>query len=212
MKNIGIIGWERILPELATFFTALKMREKSQNDMAPFNLFLSGRPGTNKTVGITNLCQMLGYSVGKIDCSTLDDVAELAGVIDIHANRTQGISKIIEGELLNKDILILDEFLNAKPHVVPQFRLMLHRRLILLAKEVPMNIKCLIATANLSDDMDAGDANVLDSPTADRFAMLVHVPSFSDLNTDEQDAIIERSPQGDFGKTLAETVNAACAE
>jgi len=209
MKNIGIIGWERILPELATFFTALKMREKSQNDMAPFNLFLSGRPGTNKTVGITHLCQMLGYSVGKIDCSTLDDVAELAGVIDIHANRTQGISKIIEGELLNKDILILDEFLNAKPHVVPQFRLMLQRRLILLAKEVPMNIKCLIATANLSEDMDAGEANVLDSPTADRFAMLIKVPSFSELNADEKSAVIEKLWNSSFEKTLYETVEAA---
>ncbi|OHA04311.1 MAG: hypothetical protein A2934_01810 [Candidatus Sungbacteria bacterium RIFCSPLOWO2_01_FULL_47_10] len=206
------IGWERILPELATFFAALAVREKTNCDLAPFNLFLAGRPGANKTAGVLGLCTALGYSVGIIDCSTLDDVAELAGVTDIHANREHGIAQIIEGDLLNKDVLILDEFLNAKPHVVPQFRLMLQRKLILLAKEVPMNIKCLIATANLSDDMDAGDANVLDSPTADRFAMLVHVPSFSDLNTDEQDAIIERSPQGDFGKTLAETVNAACAE
>ena len=74
-----IIGWEKIMPELAAFFTALKMRTKNKNDLTPFNLFLSGRPGTNKTHGILHLCECLGFTVGIIDCSTLDDVAELAG-------------------------------------------------------------------------------------------------------------------------------------
>lgn len=185
---MNIIGWGKIIPQLAAFFAVLKRRP---NHLTPFNLFVSGRPGTNKTEGFEWLAKLLGYLVGLIDTSTLDDVSELAGVVDLHANRESGEAKVIEGELLKSDILILDEFLNCRPHVLPQFRLMLQGHLVLMGKKMPMTVRAIVGTGNLSTEMDAGEANHLDSPTADRFAMVVRVPTLSEMTPAEQEAILE---------------------
>ena len=55
-ESLNVIGWERIIPELATFFvTVKKVKEEGYKngliDLSPCNLFLTGLPGTNKTGG-----------------------------------------------------------------------------------------------------------------------------------------------------------------
>lgn len=194
-NDIRIVGWTRIVPQLSTFFSVLKRRP---NQLTPFNLFVSGAPGTNKSEGMQALCRFLSHTVSLVDSSTLDDVSELAGVIDLQANRERGESKLIEGQLLKTEILILDEFLNTRMHVVPQFRLLLQGLLVLMGQKVPMATKAIIGMGNLSEDMLVGQANLLDSPTADRFAMIVTVPSFSEMTPAEQEAILEDLPNGEF--------------
>jgi hypothetical protein len=213
-ETSDIFGWEIILPELASFFGVLEHRAQSEHAEVvgtPFNLFLHGRAGTNKTAGILKLVSHLDFSgrrlsIKKIDSSTVHDVAEMAGVVDLHANREEGIAKLIEGDLLKADVLLLDEFLNVQPHVAPQFRLFLQRVLVVLAREVEMQNKCLVATGNLSPDMNVGVANTLDDPTADRFAMLVTVPCFSNLSQGDQVAILERKQSSAFEDALQRQV------
>lgn len=185
---MNIIGWDRIIPQLAVFFATIDRRP---GGLSPFNLFLSGEPGSNKSEGALAIAELCQLTVQLVDCSTLDDVSELAGVVDLHANREKGEAKLIEGDLLKAQILVLDEFLNTRKHVVPQFRLMLQGKLVLLGKNVPVKIKAIVAAGNLSEDMKEGEAHVLDSPTADRFAMLVRVPALSELSVEHAAAIIE---------------------
>jgi MoxR-like ATPase len=185
---MNIIGWDRIIPQLAVFFATIDRRP---GGLSPFNLFLSGEPGSNKSEGALAIAELCQLTVQLVDCSTLDDVSELAGVVDLHANRERGEAKLIEGDLLKAQILVLDEFLNTRKHVVPQFRLMLQGKLVLLGKNVPVKIKAIVAAGNLSEDMKEGEAHVLDSPTADRFAMLVRVPALSELSVEHAAAIIE---------------------
>ncbi len=208
-KTIRIVGWTSIVPQLATFFSVLKRRP---NHLTPFNLFVSGNPGTNKSEGMQDLVQFLGHSVSLVDSSTLDDVSELAGIVDLQANRERGEARLIEGQLLKTEILILDEFLNTRLHVVPQFRLLLQGMLVLMGQKVPMSTKAMIGMGNLSDDMLVGQANQLDSPTADRFAMIISVPSFSEMSPAEQDAILEDRANGDFADAFGKAVAGIDAE
>lgn len=201
MKHI--IGWQRIRIPLAAFFTVLGEREDA---LSPFNLFFSGLPGTAKTEGAARLAQILGKSVAVVDSSTLDDIAELAGVVDIHANRTLGENKVILGDLLKAEILVLDEFLNTRPHVMSQYRLMLQGKLVICGKVVPMATKAILGTANLSSDMLSGTANEVDSPTADRWALIVEVPSLEMMTSAEMDAIIDDEPYGDFAGVFKATI------
>jgi len=200
---MNVIGWGNIVPQLAAFFSVLKRRP---NHYTPFNLFLSGKPGTNKTEGIEGLAQFLGLTAGIVDSSTLDDVSELAGVVDLRANRERGESRLIEGELLKTEILILDEFLNTRPHVLPQFRLLLQGKLVLMGKPVPMATRTIVATGNLSEEMQEGQANLLDSPTADRFAMVVTVPSLWEMEADERRAIAEGRIHQGFAEAFAKAI------
>ncbi|HEY9777397.1 MAG TPA: hypothetical protein V6C81_26785 [Planktothrix sp.] len=197
-----IIGWQRIRISLAAFFTNLRRRPAG---LTPFNLFFSGLPGTAKTEGAVKLARLAGFTVALVDSSTLDDIAELAGVVDIHANRTLGENKIILGDLLKADILVLDEFLNTRAHVMSQFRLMLQGKLVISGKTVQMSTRAIIGTANLSKDMLAGSANEVDSPTADRWAMLVEVPALTEMTSAEMDAIIDDEAYGDFAGVFKRT-------
>lgn len=201
MKHI--IGWQRIRISLAVFFATL---ERRPNGLTPFNIFLSGLPGTAKTEGAKLLAEILGKTVAIVDSSTLDDIAELAGVIDIHANRAEGKNQIILGDLLKADILILDEFLNTRAHVLSQFRLLLQGKLTICGNTVPMQTKAIIGTANLTKDMLVGSANEVDSPTADRWALIVEVPALDSLSSGEIDAIINDQPHGDFAGVLKDSV------
>lgn len=201
MKHI--IGWQRNRISLAAFFAILERRPEG---LTPFNMFFSGEPGTAKTEGALLLGRLLGKTVALVDSSTLDDIAELAGVVDIHANRTLGENKLILGDLLKAEILVLDEFLNTRPHVMSQYRLMLQGKLTICGKVVPMATRAIIGTANLSTDMLAGSANEVDSPTADRWAMIVEVPSLVVMTSAEVDAIIDDEPYGDFAGVLARTI------
>jgi hypothetical protein len=194
-KKLNVVGWTCIVPQLAAFFAVLRRRP---NGLTPFNLFVSGAPGTNKSEGMRQLVAFLGHSVALVDSSTLDDVSELAGMVDLRANREEGEARLIEGDLLKGEILILDEFLNTRQHVVPQFRLLLQGLLVLLGKKVEMSTRAIIGMGNLDEDMQAGQANLLDSPTADRFAMLVRVPSFGEMTSAEQEAILEGLPDQSF--------------
>lgn len=198
-----IIGWQRNRISLAAFFAIL---ERRTGGLTPFNLFFSGEPGTAKTEGALLLARLLGKTVALVDSSTLDDIAELAGVVDIHANRTLGENKVILGDLLKAEILVLDEFLNTRPHVMSQYRLMLQGKLTICGNTVPMATRAIIGTANLSKDMLAGSANEVDSPTADRWAMVIEVPSLAVMTSAEIDAIIDDEPHGDFAGVLDSTI------
>lgn len=200
---MNIIGWDRIIPQLAVFFATIDRRP---GKLSPFNLFLSGEPGSNKSEGALAVAELLQLNVQLVDCSTLDDVSELAGVVDLHANRERGEARLIEGDLLKAQILVLDEFLNTRKHVVPQFRLMLQGKLVLLGKNVPVKIKGIVAAGNLSEDMKEGEAHVLDSPTADRFAMLVRVPALSELSVEHAAAIIEGRTDSPFAPAFLDAV------
>jgi hypothetical protein len=203
MKHI--IGWQRVRVSLAAFFAVL---ERRTDDLTPFNIFLSGKPGTGKTEGAVLLSKMLGKTVAVIDSSTLDDIAELAGVIDIHANRTLGKNQLILGDLLQSEILVLDEFLNTRPHVMSQFRLMLQGKLTICGNVVPLKTRAIIGTSNLSTDMLVGVANEIDSPTADRWALIVEVPALESMSSAEIDAIIDDEPFGDFKGVFQKTLAA----
>lgn len=192
---MNIQGWGEIIPQLCAFFVVLRRRRK---ELTPFNLFLSGRPGTNKTEGIVELARFLGHRAAMVDSSTLDDASELAGIVDLQANRERGEARIIRGELLDSDVLVLDEFLNARKHVLPQFRLVLQGYLVMLGKRVDMPVKAIVGTGNLSGDMEFGEANLLDSPTADRFAMLIKVPSLQDMKAEEVAAILRSDETSSF--------------
>jgi hypothetical protein len=200
-----IIGWQRIRISAAAFFAILKRRPSG---LTPFNFFFSGLPGTAKTEGSVKLAELAGFSVALVDSSTLDDIAELAGVVDIHANTTLGKNKLILGDLLKAEILVLDEFLNTRAHVMSQYRLMLQGKLVICGNVVPMATKAIIGTANLSKDMLAGTANEVDSPTADRWALIVETPSLQDMTSAEIDAIIDDEPYGDFAGVFARTIKA----
>jgi hypothetical protein len=201
MKNI--IGWQRNRVSLAAYFAILDRRRDA---LTPFNIFFSGLPGTAKTEGAMKLAQLLGKTAALVDSSTLDDIAELAGVVDIHANRTLGKNQIILGDLLKAEILVLDEFLNTRPHVMSQYRLMLQGKLTICGNVVPMQTKAIIGTANLSKDMLAGTANEVDSPTADRWALIVEAPSLDVMSSAEIDAIIDDQPYGDFAGVFKRTI------
>ncbi len=202
---MNVIGWNSIVAQLAVFFAVLKRRP---NHGTPFNLFLTGNPGTNKTEGSKDLMKFLGYTVAGIDCAIIDDVSELAGIVDLNANRNLGEKKIIEGSLLQSDILVLDEFLNTRPHVMPQFRRFLQGELLLLADPVPMKTRAIIATGNLTTDMQSGQANDLDSPTADRFALIVHIPSLFEMNRSQQEAILEGMESDGFAVEFTQALQA----
>ena len=195
-----INGWNAIIPQLTAFFVVLTRRP---GGLTPFNLFLCGLPGSNKTEGILDLAQFLGHRVQLVDASTLDDVSELAGVVDLSANRERGEARLIEGDLLKTDVLVLDEFLNARAHVVPQFRLLLQGHMVMLAKRVPISVQAIIGTGNLSCDMEEGQAQELDSPTADRFAMIVRVPSLSEMSKKDILAILNDECDGSFAQVRA---------
>jgi hypothetical protein len=190
-----IIGWDSVLPQLVSFFAVLRRRP---NGFTPFNLFLSGNPGTNKSEGALRLARALGYQAEIIDTSTLDDVAELAGVTDLRANRERGEASLIEGVFLKADVLVVDEFPNARPHVLPMFRLLLQGKYSLMGQPVEINCRCMIGTGNLQSEMVEGQANALDSPTADRFAMVVRVPSLTEMDADDAAAILEDRTSAKF--------------
>lgn len=200
---MNIIGWDGIVPQLAVFFATI---DQHPGGLSPYNLFLSGEPGSNKSEGALAMAALLGLSVQLVDCSTPDDISELAGVVDLNANRERGEAKLIEGDLLKTDILVLDEFLNTRKHVVPQFRLLLQRKLVLYGKDVPIKVKAIVAAGNLTEDMKEGEAHVLDSPTADRFAMLVRVPSLSELSVEHAAAIIEGRTDSPFAAIFRNAV------
>jgi hypothetical protein len=200
-----IIGWQRVRVSLAAFFAVL---ERRTDDLTPFNIFFSGKPGTGKTEGAVLLAKILGKTVAVIDSSTLDDIAELAGVVDIHANRTLGKNQLILGDLLQAEILVLDEFLNTRPHVMSQFRLMLQGKLTICGNVVALKTKAIIGTSNLSSDMLVGVANEVDSPTADRWSVIVEVPALEDMSSAEIDAIIDDEPFGDFEGVFLRTLAA----
>lgn len=200
---MNIIGWHGIVPQLAVFFAVLKRRP---NCLTPYNVFLSGLPGTNKSEGAMELSQLAGLDSAIVDTSTIDDVAELAGIIDLNANRNHSESRLIEGQALKKPVLILDEFPNARAHVVPQFRLFLQGRLTLFGNDQLMNTTAIIATGNLSDEMQQGEANVLDSPTADRFVMVIQVPSLAQMTGDDATAILEGDDSVVFGEAFKKAV------
>lgn len=202
---MNIVGWSKIVPQLAVFFAVLKRRP---NSLTPFNLFFSGKPGTNKSEGVLKLAELLGLSAHLIDSATLDDVSEIAGMIDLKANRERGEATLIEGDALRRDLLVLDEFLNTRAHVVPQFRLFLQGRLTLFARDVPMDVRSIVAAGNLSDDMEQGEANVLDSPTADRFVMIVQTPSLVEMTADEVSAVLEDRGSDEFARIFARAVAA----
>jgi hypothetical protein len=205
---MNINGWDPIIPQLTAFFVVLKRRPES---FTPFNLFLCGGPGTNKTEGILELSRFLGHSVQLIDASTLDDVAELAGVVNLNANRERGEAKLIEGDLLKANVLVLDEFLNARAHVLPQFRLVLQGYMVMMARRVEMSVQAIIGTGNLSSDMQEGEANVLDSPTADRWALVVRVPSLSEMSRDDITAILNSECSGSFARAFEHAMEGADA-
>ncbi|HEY9774300.1 MAG TPA: ATP-binding protein [Planktothrix sp.] len=196
---MNINGWDPIIPQLAAFFVVLRRRK---DKLSPFNLFLRGAPGTHKTEGILELANFLGLSAQVIDASTLDDVSELAGIVDLHANREHGEARVIKGDLLRAEVLVLDEFLNARAHVLPQFRLVLQGFMVMLARRVDMDVRAIIGTGNLTSDMEEGEANLLDSPTADRFALVVHVPSLSEMSKDDINAILNSECDGSFARAF----------
>ena len=203
---MNIVGWNNITPQLAAFFAVLKRLPALSG--TPFNLFVSGYPGTNKTEGMVELARYLDLTAALVDSSTLDDVSELAGQIDLRANREDGESRLIEGDLLKRQVLVLDEFLNVRPHVLPQFRLMLQGKLVLMAKEVEMSVRSIIGTGNLGAEMLEGDANVLDSPTADRFAMVVTVPRLHEMSLSEQKAILAGDEDSSFADSFRQAYEA----
>lgn len=189
------IGWNSIAVQLAVFFGVLRRRP---NGLTPFNLFLHGLPGTNKTEGVQAITHLLNYKFGLVDCGTFDDISELAGAMDMHANRELGKAQMTGSDLLQSEILGLDEMLNTRQHVLQQMRLFLQGKLTLLGATQDMAIRAMIATGNLTSDMRSGMANELDTPTADRFLMVVQVPDASEMTQDEAMAILMGQPHDGF--------------
>lgn len=183
-----IMGWEYLLPQLATFFALLP--KMSSEELVPFNLFISGKPGTNKTMGMQRLPELLDYKVARVDSATLDDIADVVGAVNLRANREDGVADFIIGELVEADILILDEFPNVRPHVRTQMRLFFQGELVLQARTIPLNTIARIGTGNLSSDLLHGEANVLDSADADRFALVLTAPTLASMSEEDQCAII----------------------
>lgn len=204
----NVVGWNKIIPQLVVFFTMCK--SMANEEFSIMNLFVHGKIGVNKTAGMQALVRHLGYSVGLIDSGTLDEISELAGVPDIHANRTEGRAAMILGSLIQNDVLILDETLNIRPHVLPQLRLLLQKKLSLMGSEIPLGFKIIIGTGNLDKDMQAGVAQVFDSPTADRFLCVIEIPGLEKMEPEEKRAIIEgKSHSGfidEFTQAMRDTV------
>jgi MoxR-like ATPase len=211
--EMNIHGWTKIVPQLAAYFVVSEERRKahakskrSHKPLSPLNIFLSGFPGTNKSEGIEEIADALELSYGSVDCSTIDDISELAGVVNLQANRERGEAEMIVGGLLSKDVCILDEFLNARPHVVPQFRNAVQGKLTLFGKPFPITNKNLVMAGNLSENMEHGDANQLDTPTADRFAMVIDIPSMVDMEQVDRLSILRADEGSSFGIAFEEAI------
>lgn len=185
-----IHGWEPIIPQLAAYFV---VREYEADPLSPFNLFLVGEPGTNKTGGLLDIAKTLDVSMSHIDASTLDDIAELAGIVDLGANRNRSEARMIKGTLLSSKILFLDEFLRTRGHVMQQLCLLLQGKLTLLGKEFEeMETESIVAAGNLSANLQEGQALTLDSAIADRYAMVLDVPPLYQMSNDDANGILER--------------------
>jgi len=201
MKSaLSVVGWQGLIPQLTAFYTVVA--NNGIDEMMPINMMLTGKPGTNKTEGAVAVCQHLGHVTSCVDMGTIDDVSELAGIVDLHANRQEGISRFIEGQLLKAEIFVADELANTRDHVMSQLRQLLQRKLVLLGNPVNINWKAIVATGNLQEDLLEGQARLLDSAMADRMALIVRVPSLSEMNADDQEAILEGRTNNSFAYAL----------
>jgi MoxR-like ATPase len=202
----SIIGWLKNLVPLAVFFRFVKQRSNA-DDLLPFNLFISGYPGTNKTNGMTLLPTLLNLSARRVHCATIDDVSELVGVPDLRGIREESKLGFIMGELLGADVLVLDEMLDVRPHVKSQLLLFLQRELVLFGKRIPMQTRTVIGTGNLATDLRHGTANELKSSEADRFAMVLEAPSLWDMQRKDMETVItSRSGDDSFLKEFLRAV------
>lgn len=201
-KKSTIIGWQSILVQLAVFLVLFKWRlshnETAPDEMAPLNLFLHGAAGTNKTKGALLLPAWLGYETGLVDVTTLEHIGDLAGVLNLHTLRESGLAEFTGGLLLRKPILVLDEIVHCPEHVVAQAKLLLQRKLVLLGKQIEIEVQAFIGTGNLASDMLQSQPTRFDTATADRFALIVKVPSQWEMPPDDQRLITLNLPSNKF--------------
>jgi hypothetical protein len=147
---MNIIGWHKILPQIACWYTLVKRLKEGES---PLTLFLVGWPGSNKTKGLAAMSRAVGFTAADIDAGQLDEINELAGVTDIGANVRDSLSKAIGSDIAGVDIAIIDEFLNMRAHVAPQCRHMLHGNLWLDGKKQPVSWKGIASGGNLQEHM-----------------------------------------------------------
>ena len=202
----AIHGWNHLIPELAAYGVLLKRANPNDDSLTPMNLFLHGKQGTNKSGGVLAIAKILGLSSYSLDCSTVDDIKEIIGTNNLHANREYGRKELILSSFVDLDFPVLDEFLNARPHVAPQFRLALQRKLVVDGERVKNKWRGFASAGNLAIDMKVGEANLLDTPTADRFALLLRVPSLSEMSFDDFEAIATRCDESSFEDSLSEAL------
>lgn len=200
---MNVIGWNKILPQLACFYSLVK---RLPADEPPLSLFLVGWPGSNKTKGLTGMSRGVGFTAEFIDSGQLDEINELAGVADIGANVRESQAKVIPSDLVRAVILIIDEFLNLRPHVQSQARHMMHGNLWVFGKKQEVAWRGIVSGGNLQEHMLQGDAVRLDTPTADRWLFVVTVPSLLEMEADDMAAVIERRKSGGFERDLKQAI------
>ena len=195
-ESLNVIGWERIIPELATFFvTVKKVKEEGYKngliDLSPCNLFLTGLPGTNKTGGAMGIGKFFSFVTAMIDIATVDDIGEVIGITNLAKLSQTGEAELVRGETADAEVMLLDEILNIAPHVARQGRQLLQGHYKAYGRTVPLNWKTIISTGNTDADMEGyGQMVTMDLPTAKRFLMTVKVPSLREMSREAQKAVI----------------------